>query len=70
MNTALFYPMPASRLLKVEAALRTYNPESLQEPENGRMLLAGLVASVEGGSERSYKPSSGDLIYLDLQTAS
>lgn len=67
LNTALFYPMPASRLIKVEAALRTYNPESLQEPENGRTLLASLVASVEGGSERSYKPSSGDLIYLDLQ---
>lgn len=67
LNTALFYRMPASRLIKVEAALRTYNPESLQEPENGRTLLASLVASVEGGSERSYKPSSGDLIYLDLQ---
>lgn len=67
LSTALFYPMPASRLIKVEAALRTYNPESLQEPENGRTLLASLVASVEGGSERSFKPSSGDLIYLDLQ---
>lgn len=67
LNTALFYPMPASRLIKVESALRTYNPESLQEPENGRTLLTSLVASLEGGSERSYKPSNGDLVYLDLQ---
>ena len=67
LNTALYYPMPVSRLTKVEAALRTYNPESLQEPENGRTLLTSLVASLQEGNERSYKPSSGDLIYLDLQ---
>jgi hypothetical protein len=67
LNTALFYPMPASRLRKVEATLRTYNPESLQEPENGRALLKSLVASLKEGSERRYKPSSGDLVYLDLQ---
>jgi Trypsin-like peptidase domain len=67
LNTALFYPMSASRLGKVEAALRTYNPESLREPEDGKALLTNLVAALESGAERGYKPSYGDLVYLDLQ---
>jgi hypothetical protein len=67
LNTALFYPMPVSRFAKIEAALRIYNPSTLQEPENGRTLLTSLIESLERGSERSYVPSSDALIYLDLQ---
>lgn len=67
LNTALFQPMPASKLRGAEASLRTYNPESLLEPENGRALLVGLVACVENGRERNYRPSHGNLVFLDLQ---
>lgn len=67
LNTALFQAMSASKLRGAEASLRTYNPESLLEPENGRVLLAGLVACVENGRERNYRPSHGDLVFLDLQ---
>lgn len=67
LNTALFYPMSASRLGKIEAALRIYNPEILREPEDGKALLATLVAALESGTERGYKPSYGELVYLDLQ---
>lgn len=67
LNTALFYAMSASRLGKIEAALRIYNPESLREPEDGKALLATLVAALESGTERGYKPSYGELVYLDLQ---
>lgn len=67
LNTALFYPMPASLLSKVEATLRTYNPGSLVEPANGKALLANLVSSLESGRERNYLPSNEDLVYLDLQ---
>ena len=47
LNAALILPMPFSLLKKAEAALRTYNPESLVEPENGNDLLASLVACLE-----------------------
>ena len=67
LNTALFYPMSTSRLAKLEAALRIYNPESLREPEDGKAMLASLVTALENGTERGYKPSHGDLVYLDLQ---
>lgn len=67
LNTALFNPMSASRLGNVEAALRIYNPESLREPEDGKALLATLVAALESGTERGYKPSYDELVYLDLQ---
>lgn len=67
LNTALFQPMPASKFRRAEAVLRIYNPESLREPEKGRELLASLVACVEGGRERRYLPSHGDLAFLDLQ---
>lgn len=67
LNTALFYPMSASKLGKVEAALRIYNPESLREPEDGKALLASLVAALESGTEQGYLPSYGDLVYLELQ---
>ena len=67
LNTALFQPMPVSKLRRVEALLRGYNPETLLEPENGRELLTSLVACVESGRERNYLPSSGALVFLDLQ---
>ncbi|PTQ96496.1 trypsin-like peptidase [Paraburkholderia sp. GV068] len=67
LNTALFQPMPASKLGNAEVVLRVYNPETLREPENGRDLLAGLVACVESGSERNYVPSHGNLVFLDFQ---
>jgi hypothetical protein len=67
LNTALFQSMPASKLRSAEASLRAYNPDSLLEPENGRDLLANLVACLENGRERNYRPSHGDLVFLDLQ---
>ena len=67
LNTALFRPMPASKLRSAEASLRAYNPETLLEPKNGRDLLASLVVCLESGRERNYRPSHGDLVFLDLQ---
>lgn len=67
LNIALFQPMPSSKLRRAEAMLRAYNPESLLEPENGRDLLASLVACLEKGRERNYRPSHADLVFLDLQ---
>jgi len=67
LNIALFQPMPTSKLKRVEATLRAYNPESLLEPENGRELLASLVACLESGNERNFRPSHEDLAFLDLQ---
>lgn len=68
LNTALFQSMPISTLKKAEALLRTYNPDSLLEPESGKDLLATLVACVKSGKVRGYQPSYGDLIFLDLQS--
>ncbi|WP_425252129.1 AVAST type 1 anti-phage system protease Avs1b [Janthinobacterium sp. NFX145] len=67
LNTALFQPMPGSKLRRAEASLRAYNPESLLEPENGRNLLASLVECVESGRERNYLPSYEGLVFLDFQ---
>jgi hypothetical protein len=67
LNTALFQPMPCSKLRRAEAALRTYNPETLLEPENGRNLLTSLVACVERGREQDYLPSYEGLVFLDFQ---
>lgn len=67
LNTALFQPMPVSKLRRAEVLLRVYNPETLLEPENGRDLLASLVACVEGRIERNYVPSYEDLVFLDFQ---
>lgn len=67
LNTALFLSIPVSKLKDAEALLRTYNPESLLEPENGRGLLVSLVACVESGSEQNYRPSHKELVFLDLQ---
>lgn len=67
LNTAVFQPMPVSKLAETEAVLRVYNPESLVEPENGRDLLTSLVACLKSQSERNYLPSHGDLVFLDLQ---
>lgn len=67
LNMALFQPMPARKLRSAEASLRAYNPESLLEPENGRDLLASLVVCMESGRERNYRPSHGELVFLDLQ---
>lgn len=67
LNTAVFQIMPATKLKKVEAVLRMYNPESLWEPEDGVDLLASLVASLQNAKERRYMPSHADLVFLDLQ---
>lgn len=68
LNTALFQPIPASKLRSAEASLRAYNPESLLEPENGRDLLTSLMACLKSGKERSIRPSHGELVFLDLQS--
>ncbi|WP_415302016.1 AVAST type 1 anti-phage system protease Avs1b [Alcaligenes sp. SJTW-7] len=67
LNTALFQSIPASKLRSTEALLRVYNPESLLEPENGRNLLASLVACLESRRERNYRPSNEELVFLDFQ---
>jgi hypothetical protein len=60
--------MPVSKLRLIESALRTYNPESLTEPETGHELLHSLVDGVIKGQERSYRPVFGDLVLLDVQS--
>lgn len=67
LNIALFAPATIEQIGKIEAALRIYNPESLIEPPDGRQLISSLVAAIESGKERGYVPSSGDLVFLDLQ---
>lgn len=66
LNTALFQPLPASKLGKAEASLRTYNPESLLEPRNATELLAGLVDCLESGKPQSFRPSHSSLVFLHL----
>lgn len=68
LNVALFQSMPVSKLKSAEILLRTYNPETLTEPENGRDLLTSLLECVEGGKERNYLPSSAGLVFLDFQS--
>lgn len=67
LNTALFQPLPASKLGKAEAALRTYNPESLLEPQNASELLVGLIAGLESGRPQSFRPSAGGIVFLNLE---
>lgn len=67
LHVALFAPATIEQLGKIEAALRIYNPESLVEPPDGRQLISSLVAAVKSGKEQSFIPSSGDLVFLDLQ---
>lgn len=67
LNAALFAPASIEQLAKIEAALRIYNPESLVEPPDGRQLVSGLIDAIESGKEASFLPSSGDLVFLDVQ---
>lgn len=67
LNVALFQKMDASQSKKTEALLRTYNPETLVEPDDGGELINELLACLKGGSERNYKPSHGNLVFLDFQ---
>lgn len=67
LNVALFAPATIEQIGKIEAALRIYNPASLIEPLDGKLLISSLIAAIESGKERSYVPSSGDLVFLDLQ---
>jgi Trypsin-like peptidase domain len=68
LNVALFEPMPASQLRRIESALRAYNPESLKEPEAGHELLSSLLDCVNKSKERTYRPAFEDLVLLDLQS--
>ncbi|KVO39269.1 AVAST type 1 anti-phage system protease Avs1b [Burkholderia ubonensis] len=67
LNVALFAPASIEQLAKIEAALRIYNPESLVEPPDGRQLVSGLIDAMESGKETRFLPSSGDLVFLDVQ---
>lgn len=67
LHVALFAPATIEQIGKIEAALRIYNPESLIEPPDGRQLISSLVAAIKSGKEQSFIPSSGDLVFLDLQ---
>ncbi|WP_043614348.1 AVAST type 1 anti-phage system protease Avs1b [Chromobacterium violaceum] len=67
LNVALFPFVSIDMLSKVEAVLRTYNPNSLVEPSDGRQLIAGLIRSILAGQESSYIPANKDLVYLDAQ---
>jgi hypothetical protein len=67
LNVSLFQPMPSTQLKRVELILRAYNPESLMDPENGRSLLASLVACLSTRNQRTYLPSYEDLVFLDVQ---
>lgn len=67
LNVALFGPASIEQLVKIEAALRIHNPESLVEPPNGRQLIASLVEALGSGNAAGFLPSSGDLVFLDVQ---
>lgn len=67
LATAVFQPMPMSKLKKLELALRTYNPDTLQEPTSGSDLLASLVECLEEGKERTFRPSHENLVFLNLE---
>lgn len=68
LNTSVFCAMPIGKLKAAEALLRTYNPESLVEPQDGRDLIDNLIAAIKTGKERSYRPSHENLVFLDLRT--
>jgi len=67
LHVALFYPMPAEQLFRIEATLRAYNPSTLTAPRNGKSLLTELVSLLKAGAEQDFKPSNESLVYLDLQ---
>lgn len=67
LNVALFPLVSIDQLSKVEAVLRTYNPDSLVEPTDGRRLIADLTRSILTGEESSYIPANEELVYLDAQ---
>ncbi len=67
LSSALFQPMPTSKLMDIEAALRVYNPATISEPKNGKKLLSGLVSLLSEGNKQGFQPSSNGLVYLDLQ---
>lgn len=67
LNVALFGPASIEKLVKIEAALRIHNPESLVEPPDGRQLIASLIEALRSGNAAGFLPSSGDLVFLDVQ---
>ena len=66
-NVALFGPASIEQLVKIEAVLRIHNPESLVEPPDGRRLISSLIEAVSSGNAAGFLPSSGDLVFLDVQ---
>ena len=54
-------------MVKIEAELRIYNPNSLVEPPDGRQLIASLIEALGSGNAVGFLPSSGDLVFLDVQ---
>lgn len=67
LHVALFPPPSAVDLFKIDAVLRTYNPNPLTETPNGRLIMSDLVESILAGTERNYRPSDKQLVYLDFQ---
>lgn len=67
LNVALFGPASIEQLVKIEAALRIHNPESLVEPPDGRRLISNLIEAICSGNTARFLPSSGDLVFLDVQ---
>lgn len=67
LNVALFPLVSIDLLSKIEAVLRTYNPDSLIEPADGRRLISGLIHSILERTESKYIPANGDLVYLDIR---
>lgn len=67
LNVALFGPASIEQLVKIEAALRIHNPESLVEPPDGTRLISSLIEAIGSGDAARFLPSSGDLTFLDVQ---
>lgn len=67
LNVALFGSASIEQLVKIEAALRIHNPESLIEPPDGRQLIESLIEAIDSGNTARFLPSSGDLVFLDVQ---
>lgn len=67
LNVALFGPASIETLVKIEAELRIYNPNSLVEPPDGRQLITSLIEAIGSGNAVGFLPSSGDLVFLDVQ---
>lgn len=66
-NIALFGPASIEQLIKIEAALRIHNPESLIEPPDGRRLIASLIEAIASEDFSRFLPSATDLVFLDVQ---